>query len=506
MKTFRDIAYTLKSRLAFRIVAPVILTMAVTGTAIYLFVLNTISDFITRHVNDSLTTLSRDIYNICDANFNELLRIGQTEDEKEVRVKKALTIGQIEEFMRANGLAGLITEAAKGDAQKEVLRTADITSLLITGIEKNKDIRTAVIKGNGKRYYARRLDFEPWKWDILILKDIKAYSDITNKLILAYISTALIFLVSVIALLCYLNRSIKIPLDRIIQPLKRNELPDYRGIYEFEYISYNIRQMMTEKEGLMKQIMQEQKLKAVNMLAAGVAHNFNNMLVGVLGYASLISTRLEDAKREKQALQEQDIDELLKFARTIESSANKAGGLARELAVLSRKRMLEKESVMPIDINKLISEFQRFLSGTFPKSIEITAEMNDGLPAIKGNIMQLEQALLNIAINSKDAMPDGGKLTMKTFLTDVVNGNFKYPYLKAGKYVTIQISDTGAGIDEATLSHIFEPFFTTKPVDKGTGLGLATVYSIIKAHRGYVIAESIPDKGSTFTIYLPISE
>jgi signal transduction histidine kinase len=101
-------------------------------------------------------------------------------------------------------------------------------------------------------------------------------------------------------------------------------------------------------------------------------------------------------------------------------------------------------------------------------------------------------------------MPDGGKLIMETFVTDIVKGNSKYHYLKPGKYVTIQISDTGTGMDEATLSHIFEPFFTTKPVDKGTGLGLATVYSIIKAHHGYVIAESLPDKGSAFTIYLPI--
>jgi signal transduction histidine kinase len=214
--------------------------------------------------------------------------------------------------------------------------------------------------------------------------------------------------------------------------------------------------------------------------------------------------KLEDAQSKKQALQGEDIDELLKYTRIIESSVQKAGGLARELAVMSRKRMLEKESVIPIDINKLIVELQRLLSGTFPKNIEITTEMNDSLPAIKGDILQLEQVLLNIVINSKDAMPNGGKLTMKTFVTDIVNGNFEYHYLKPGKYATIQISDTGEGMDEATLSHIFEPFFTTKPVDKGIGLGLSTAYSIIKAHRGYIIAESVLNKGSTFTIYLPI--
>ncbi|WP_333653256.1 two-component system sensor histidine kinase NtrB [Dissulfurispira sp.] len=498
MKVLRNITRSL----AFRIIMPVIALVILAGIGLYIFVLSSVSDFTDRHIKDALMGMSREIYNICARNLNELLKTGAASDEKAARIKRGLTIGMIEDFMQQNNLKGIIAEK-----DNEVLLAYGLSPGLLKIVGKNAEHNTvSSLEYDDKKHYAYRMQFEPWDWQIVFIKDAAEYSSLINNVRLAYMATGAILSITALLILFYLNRSIKYPINKIIASLKAGEQPEYEGIYEFEFLSKSISEMTAERQRLMKQIIEEQKLKGIRVLATGVAHNFNNMLVGVLGYASLISMKLEDAKRGKQTLQGEDIDELLKYTETIESSAQKASGLARDLAGLSRKRMLEKESVMPIDINKLITELQRLLSGTFPKNIEITAKMNDGLPAIKGDIMQLEQALLNIAINSKDAMPDGGKLTMKTFVTDIVNGNSKYHYLKAGKYVAIQISDTGTGMDEATLSHIFEPFFTTKPVDKGTGLGLATVYSIIKAHHGYVIAESIPDKGSTFTIYLPIEE
>lgn len=495
MKDLRHITHSL----TFRIIAPAISLILVTGFVLYMFVLRYVSYFTDQHIKDSLMVISREIYNICDRNLNKLLKTGLAGDEKTVRIKKGLIIGAIEDYLQQNKSKGIIDE--KGNE----LLTCCVSPELSEAIRKNaKDSIVSVVEHDGTKYYIHQMHFEPWDWHIVLIKDAADYSAIIKNVRLAYVATGGMLAVAGLLVFYYLNRSVKYPVSRIISSLKAGNQPEYRGIYEFEFLSGSIRDMMIERQRLMRQVIEEQKLKGIRVLASGVAHNFNNMLVGVLGYASLISIKLRDAKRENQALQGEDIDELLKYTSTIESSAQKASGLARDLAGLSRKRMLEKESVIPIDINKLIAELQRVLSGTFPKSIEITTKMNDGLPAIKGDIFQLEQALLNIVINSKDAMPDGGKLIMETFVTDIVNGNSKYHYLKPGKYVTIQISDTGTGMDEATLSHIFEPFFTTKPIDKGTGLGLATVYSIIKAHHGYVIAESIPNKGSTFTIYLPI--
>lgn len=495
MKDLKRITHSL----AFRIIAPAISLILATGFLLYIFVLHYISDFTEQHIKDSLMGISREIYNTCDRNLNELLKAGFADDEKAVRIKKGITIGIIEDFLHQNKSNGIIYE--KGN---ELLTCCLSPKILKAVIKDARDNMVSAVEHDGTKYYIYQMSFEPWDWRITLLKDAADYSALTKKVGFTYIATGGILAIAGLILLYYLRRTIKYPVSKIISSLKAGNQPEYKGIYEFEFLSSSISEMMAEKQRLMKQVIEEQKLKGIAVLASGVAHNFNNMLVGVLGYASLISMKLEDAKRKNQTLQREDMDELLKFTRTIESSAQKASGLARDLAGLSRKRMLEKESVMPIDVNKLITDTQRLLSGMFPKSIEITAKINDDLPAIKGDIMQLEQALLNIAINSKDAMPDGGKLTMETFVANIVKENSKYHYLKDGKYVAIQISDTGTGMDEATLSHIFEPFFTTKPVDKGTGLGLATVYSIIKAHRGYVIAESIPNKGSTFTIYLPI--
>jgi signal transduction histidine kinase len=497
MKDFKHITQSL----AFRIIAPAILLILLAGLVFYVFVLSYVSDFTAQHINDSIMEISREIYNICDRNLNELLKAGLAGDEKSIRIEKGLTIGDIEDFLRQNNAKGIIDE--KGNELLASFLSPELSKV----IRKNaKDNIVSTAEYDGVKYYIYQTQFEPWDWRIILIKDAAEYSALIKKVWLAYAATVAMLAIAGMLVFCYLNRSIKYPVSKIISSLKAGNQPEYKGIYEFEFLSDSISEMMTERQRLMKQVIEEQKLKGIRVLASGVAHNFNNMLVGVLGYASLISMKLEDAKSKKQALQVEDVDELLKYTRIIESSAQKAGGLARELAVMSRKRMLEKESVIPIDINKFIVELQRLLSGTFPKNIEITAKMNDSLPAIKGDILQLEQVLLNIVINSKDAMPNGGKLTMKTFVTDIVNGNFEYHYLKPGKYATIQISDTGEGMDEATLSHIFEPFFTTKPVDKGIGLGLSTAYSIIKAHRGYIIAESASGKGSTFTIYLPIEE
>ncbi len=495
MKDLRHITHSL----TFRIIAPAISLILVTGFVLYMFVLRYVSDFTDQHIKDSLMGISREIYNTCDRNLNELLKAGLAGDERGVRIKKGLTIGIIEDYLQQNNSKGIISE------KDNELLACCLSPELSKAIKKNaRDNMVSAVEHDGTKYYIYQMHFEPWDWRIVLAKDAAEYSALVKNVRLAYTATGGMLVIAGLLVLCYLNRAVKYPASKIISSLKTGNQPQYKGIYEFEFLSDSIREMMIERQRLMKQIVEEQKLKGIRVLATGVAHNFNNMLVGVLGYASLISMKLEDAMSGNKTLQEEDIDELSKYTRTIESSAQKASGLARDLAGLSRKRMLEKESVIPIDINKLIAELQRLLSGMFPKSIEITTDMHEGLPPIQGDVLQLEQALLNICLNSKDAMPDGGRLDIRTFMTNITKGNVQYHYLKPGKYVTILISDTGIGMDENTLTHIFEPFFTTKPVDKGTGLGLATVYSIIKAHHGYVTAESLPDKGSTFTIYLPI--
>ncbi|BCB95262.1 hypothetical protein JZK55_01840 [Dissulfurispira thermophila] len=493
----KDIKH-ITNKLAFRIILPVSILVLIAGIILYIFVLRYISDFTNQHIKNEFLWAWGEIYTICDKSLNELLKTNDIDNEKIVRIKKGLTISSIEDFLHQNRLKGIITEN-----KKELLsccNTPEKSRIFIDAAQANT---VSSVKYDGIEYYTYQADFEPWSWQIIIIKDSTAYSSLIDKVKISYLSTGISLTLAGLLILCYLNRAVKYPINNIITSLKANKQPEYKGIYEFEFLSNSVAEMMEERQRMIKHIMEEQKLKGIRILASGVAHNFNNMLVGVLGYASLLSMKLENAKRENRLLKEEDLDELLKCTKTIETSAQKASTLARELSGLSRKKMLEGDSVGPVDINKLVTEMQRLLSDTFPKNIEVIAITDNNIPVITGDGMQLEQALLNIAINSKDAMPDGGKLTIQTSIADI-KGKSKYHYLKPGRYAAVQIRDTGTGMDEDTLNHIFEPFFTTKPVDKGTGLGLATVYSIIKAHDGYVIAESTPGKGSLFTIYLPI--
>lgn len=494
--------------LAFRIITPIATFTLAAGFFMYSFVLTTISDFVKRQINENMIELSRYAYNICDSNLNELLKAGLIGNEKAVKIKKALTIGMLEDFMTTNNLKGSVIEN-----DRAVLNIGDISEEFLEKEHKRQhDLLTETefgeafinVEYGGRKHYVNHTHFQPWEWHIVLIKDAAQYSELQDNVRFAYLVTGIIFSISVVLLLCYLNMTIKYPVARIITPIKKGEMPEYKGIHEFEFISDSIRDMMFEKERLMKQIIEEQKLKGIRVLASGVAHNFNNILVGVLGYASLIRAWLEEAKNNKQPIEGDLLDEILRHLRTVESSAQTAGALAKELAELSRKRVLEKDFIRQVDINTAVTELERLLKNTFPKNIEISANLSANLPLIKGNASQLEQALLNICINSKDVMPDGGILMIDTYFTSLTSKNPKYPYIKPGSYVTIEITDTGEGMDEETLNHIFEPFFTTKEPDKGTGLGLATVYAIVKAHRGYVIAESTPNKGSTFTIYLPI--
>lgn len=495
MKDLRHITHSL----TFRIIAPAILLILVTGFVLYMFVLRYVSDFTDQHIKDSLMGISREIYNTCDRNLNELLKAGLTGDERSVRIKKGLTIGIIEDYLQQNNSKGIISE------KDNELLAYYLSPELSKAIRKNaRNNMVSAVEHNGTKYYIYQMHFEPWDWRIILVKDAAEYSALVKRVRLAYTATGGMLIIAGLLVLCYLNRAVKHPINKIIKPIKKGDPPGYKGIYEFEFLSDSINEMMSQKQSLMKQIIEEQKLKGIRVLASGVAHNFNNILVGVLGYASLVRTKLEDVKKTNTPLDGHSLNEILKYVDIIETSAQKAGALAKELAELSRKRVLEKDFITQVDINAAITEFERLLKNTFPKNIELSTNLSANLPFIKGNASQLEQAILNICINSKDAMPDGGKLFIETSMTTIKEKNPSYPYLKFGNYVTVNISDTGAGMDEETLSHIFEPFFTTKPVDKGTGLGLATVYSIIKAHRGYVIAESAKGKGSTFTIYLPI--
>jgi len=245
---------------------------------------------------------------------------------------------------------------------------------------------------------------------------------------------------------------------------------------------------LTERRKLESQFRQAQKMEAVGRLAGGVAHDFNNLLMVISGYTEVL---LEELPLE---------DPLLPKAQAIQQAADRATTLTRQLLAFSRKQLLELKVV---DVNAIVSDMERLLRPLIGETIELTTRLNPNVGHTRADAGQLEQVIMNLVVNAKDAMPTGGKILIQTSQQELDPARREHSLIEPGPYVLISVSDTGGGMDKETQSRIFEPFFTTKEKGKGTGLGLSTVYGIVKQSGGYIFAHSELGHGTTFRIYLP---
>ncbi len=246
------------------------------------------------------------------------------------------------------------------------------------------------------------------------------------------------------------------------------------------------------REDLQAQLFQAQKMEAIGTLAGGFAHDFNNKLQVIAGYVELILCNEELPENLKH-----DMDAI---GQAVHASAE----LIREMLVFSRKTIVKFEQ---LNLNSLVTQLRSMLVPVMPKMIGINLVLAEDLWPINAAPNQIDQILMNLSVNARDAMPDGGKLTIQTQNTILDEEYCRYhPNTKPGRYVLLSVMDTGSGMDEATVNRIFEPFFTTKDKDKGTGLGLAVVYGIVELHKGIIICDSSPSEGTTFKIYLPAIE
>jgi two-component system, cell cycle sensor histidine kinase and response regulator CckA len=270
--------------------------------------------------------------------------------------------------------------------------------------------------------------------------------------------------------------------------------------FEVEVISHELRyagkrvrlvvaQDISDRRQLESQLRQAQKMEAVGRLAGGVAHDFNNLLMVIKGHTELLLSALEPAEQITRKIEQ------------IDKSADRATALTRQLLAFSRMQVLQPQV---INLNGIIAEMGKLLPRLIGEDIELVIRMDENLGTVRADASQMEQVIMNLAVNARDAMPNGGKLVIETANAELDHNYLtSHPLMKVGPYIQLVVTDSGTGMDAETQAHIFEPFFTTKEKGKGTGLGLATVYGIVKQSGGFIWVYSELGKGTSFKIYLP---
>jgi len=244
-----------------------------------------------------------------------------------------------------------------------------------------------------------------------------------------------------------------------------------------------------EREQIQAQFRQAQKMEAVGTLAGGIAHDFNNLLQAVQGYAQLLQMR-----QGKEEYGQKELGQIIR-------AAQRGADLTQQLLTFSRKAESE---LRPIDLNHKVENVRQLLERTIPKMIQMEFHLAEDLKIVNADPGQVEQVLMNLAVNAKDAMPEGGRLLVETVNVSLDEHYCAmHPEVHPGEYVQLTVSDSGHGMSRKTLEHIFEPFYTTKETGKGTGLGLATVYGIVKSHKGHITCYSERGEGTTFKVYFP---
>ena len=356
-----------------------------------------------------------------------------------------------------------------------------------------------------ERYLAKTVNLSPVGAPVVSLTVLKSFDKATqflgglNRVLLAL---GLISIVAGSALVFWISHTFTRPLTGLVSGVRALAQGDYdypldtRGGDEitevtdaFARMRASLQSTQNEQKQLEERLRQAHKMEAVGRLAGGVAHDFNNLLTIIRGNSDLLKDR-EGA----DALHNKCVDQ-------IQKAAGRAVSMTRQLLAFSRMQVLQPRV---IDLNGVVSDLGKMLPRLIGEHIEYSFSAEPNLALVKADPGQIEQVILNLAANARDAMPRGGQLSVRTMNLSINEAEaLRRPPLTPGRYVQLSVTDNGTGMDDATRAHIFEPFFTTKEVGKGTGLGLATVYGIIKQSGGYIWVESAPGKGTTFEIYLP---
>jgi signal transduction histidine kinase/CheY-like chemotaxis protein len=365
-------------------------------------------------------------------------------------------------------------------------------------------VPTELVLG-GERFHASAVELAPGLQpaaDIIVLKSHRegdAYLERLNRLLLGL---GLMAIIAGAALIFLISDTVTRPLDSLVKgvhalargdmeyPLEASGHDELSELTRaFDGMRGTLERNESQREQLEGQLRQAQKMEALGRMAGGVAHDFNNLLTVIRGHSDLLLDHLQPE------------DPLFRSSQQIRKTSDRAAALTRQMLAFSRMQVLQPKV---LDLNELIADMGKLLRRLIREDIEFSLRLGDSLGRVKADPNQLEQVLLNLTVNASDAMPLGGKLTIETQNLFVDHNNaHSHSSVEFGDYVVLSVSDTGNGMDAATKARIFEPFFTTKEPGKGTGLGLATVYGIVKQSCGFIHVDSAPGSGARFKVYLP---
>ena len=261
-----------------------------------------------------------------------------------------------------------------------------------------------------------------------------------------------------------------------------------------------LRQAEAERLELETRLRQSERLESLGQLAGGVAHDFNNLLAGIMNYASLVAASIQDEMARRGLSEDEAFLSVVQDVGEITTVAKRAAALTHQLLIFSRREIVQAE---PLDLNTVVSDIEPLLRTTIPENVELRTMLTPHLPLIRADRSQIEQVLMNLSVNARDSMPDGGELEIETATFEVDAHYAHLNEIEQGSYVRLTVSDTGAGMSREVAARSFEPFFTTKPRGEGTGLGLATVYGIVTQAKGDVTIYSEPGLGTTVRVNLP---
>jgi signal transduction histidine kinase/ActR/RegA family two-component response regulator len=369
-------------------------------------------------------------------------------------------------------------------------------------LDENKEL-FFTFKHNKEVYHAMFAPFKasywPWLLGIYIPENDYLGTLIKNRMYTVFLSVILGLITILIG--TWITRSIVNPLKKL-QSAAENvgsgnlETPIiiktyYREVDETALMFEIMRHDLEEKAKLEDQYQQAQKVESIGRLAGGVAHDLNNLLTPILGYSEILMKNLDNDEFKKRQVNQ------------IYQAGSKAKDLVHQLLAFSRKQELQYK---PLDLNQVIFSFEKLLKRTIRENIDIQIKKSLKTPLVIADPGQIEQVIMNLSVNAQDAMTDGGVLTIELSVVEMEDTKEnKYHNIKHGFYVQLSISDTGAGMEEEVQKHIFEPFFSTKG-ESGIGLGLATVYGIVNQHKGDILVYSELGVGTSFKVYLPLSE